>query len=164
MKVRCLGFECVNMIEDTVTHGTCPQCVATEAVLMDAQAEKAVLDAAYVRACEVHGPCDYDSFKAAFCADHWCNKHAVGTGEGDICGQCEAEFDNYRAALNAEMLKHEYQLWFLCSKQYWFKCPVADFDSAKMLYHSLNAGSVTSVRIARYDPEQGCESVLHKFN
>lgn len=96
--------------------------------------------------------------------DHYCGKHHERTGEGDICGQCEAAFDAYRAALNVEMLKHEYQLWFVLSKQYMYRCPVADFDSAKVLYHSLNAGSVTGVRIARMCEEEGCEVVLHKFN
>lgn len=95
--------------------------------------------------------------------NHYCIKHSAHTGEGDICGQCEAEFDKYRAALNAEMLKHEYQLWFLLSMQVLYKCPVRDFDEANLLYHSLNAGSVTGVRIARHDPTEGCESVLHKF-
>lgn len=94
--------------------------------------------------------------------DHYCRKHSARTGEGDICGQCEVEFDAYRDVLDAEMLKHEYQLWFVLSKQYSYRCPVSNFDEAKMLQSSLSCA--TGVRIARMDPEQGCESVLHKFN
>lgn len=35
MWVRCLGFECNNMIPDTVSHGTCSHCVEAEAALME---------------------------------------------------------------------------------------------------------------------------------
>ena len=95
--------------------------------------------------------------------DHWCLKHQCVTGEGDICCKCEEEFDNARKLMDAEMAAHQYQLWFVCSSERLFKCPVSTFDAAKSLYHHLTIGSVTGVRIARYDPEQGCESVLYKF-
>lgn len=100
--------------------------------------------------------------KADIDTDHWCLKHQIATGEGDICWKCEEEFDQYRMLVNLEMSKHQYQLWFLLSHQYLLKCPVANFDEAKMLYHSLSP--VTGVRIARFDPSEGCESVLHKFS
>ena len=96
--------------------------------------------------------------------DHYCTKHNITTGEGDICHMCEAEFDNARMLMNLELSKHQYQLWFVCSGRLLFKCPVATFDEANYLYHHLAIGSVTGVRIARMDPEQGCESVLYKFN
>lgn len=95
--------------------------------------------------------------------EHYCLKHQITTGEGVICWQCEEEFDNRRMLINLEMSKHQYSLWFVCSKQVLFKCPVSTFDEAKLLYHSLNIGSVVGVRIARYDPTEGCESVLYKF-
>ena len=95
--------------------------------------------------------------------DHYCTKHNITTGEGDICHMCEAEFDDARMLMNLEMSKHQYQMWFLCSMQHLFKCPVYTFDEAKSLYHHLTTGSVTGVRIARYDPTEGCESVLYKF-
>lgn len=97
-------------------------------------------------------------------ADNWCMKHQCVTGEGDICYKCEEEFDNARTLMNLEMSKHPYQLWFVCSSQHLFKCPVDTFDHAKSLYHHLTIGYVTGVRIARMDPEQGCESVLYKFS
>lgn len=95
--------------------------------------------------------------------DHWCLKHQCATGEGDICHLCEEEFEHARMLMNLEMSKHQYQLWFVCSKEHMFRCPVDTFDAAKSLYHHLNIGSVTGIRIARMDPEQGCESVLYKF-
>lgn len=96
-------------------------------------------------------------------SDHYCIKHSSHTGEGDICCKCEEEFDNARKLMDAEMATHQYQLWFVCSSERLFKCPVSTFDAAKSLYHHLTIGSVTGVRIARMDPEQGCESVLYKF-
>lgn len=96
---------------------------------------------------------------------HYCTRHNITTGEGDICHKCEEHAAAYVAALNVEMAKHQYALWFVCSKQALFQCPVSNFDQAKLLYLSLScSSSVTGVRIARYDPEQGCESVLHKFH
>lgn len=152
-RIECFNVGCTNEASVTINGDhVCTQC---------AQADLTVLDAAYVRACEVHGVCDYESFKAAFCPDHWCNKHAIHTGEGDICHMCEEEFDNARMLINLEMSKHQYSLWFVLSRQYLLKCPVANFDEAKMLYHSLSP--VTGVRIARFDPTEGCESVLYKF-
>lgn len=99
--------------------------------------------------------------------DHYCRKHSAHTGEGDICGQCEAEFDKYRDALNDEMLKHQYQLWYLWKGRL-NKTDVSNYDEAKQAYYSLNSlntgSDYTGVRIARYDPTEGCESVLHKFS
>lgn len=95
--------------------------------------------------------------------DHYCTKHNITTGEGDICHMCEEEFDHARKLMDLEMHRHPYQLWFVCSGERLYKCPVSTFDAAKMLYYHLTMGSVTGVRIARMDPEQGCESVLYNF-
>lgn len=95
---------------------------------------------------------------------HYCTRHNITTGEGDICYKCEEEFDHARMLINLELSKHQYSLWFLCSMKVLFKCPVGSFDDAKLLYHSLITNSVTGVRIARYDETEGCESVLYKFS
>lgn len=111
--------------------------------------------------------CTYHQYRPAkheIDPDHYCLKHQITTGEGDICWKCEEEFDHARMLMNLEMSKHQYSLWFLCSMKVLFKCPVNTFDDAKLLYHSLNTNCVTGVRIARYDPTEGCESVLYKFS
>lgn len=92
-----------------------------------------------------------------------CSRHHIALGEGDICWKCEEEFDAARVLMNLEMSKHQYSLWFVCGGHALIQCPVSNFDEAKLLYHSLNIGSVTGVRIARYDETESCESVLHKF-
>lgn len=93
-----------------------------------------------------------------------CSLHLIPRGEGDICWKCEAAADHARDLLIVEMSQHEYQLWFVCSKQVLYKCPVANFDEAKLLFHTLDHHTTVGVRIARYDPTEGCESVLFKFN
>lgn len=182
MKVRCLGFECANMIEDTVSHGTCPHCVATEDVLMAAPkfiVSYETIDSSTECERECTTLAEAQSFidslddllvwstisdeNGEIDSDHYCIKHSAHTGEGDICGQCEAEFDNYRMLVNLEMTKHQYELWFVLSKQYSYRCPVSNFDEAKMLESSLSSGCTTGVRIARMSEEEGCEVVLHKF-
>lgn len=34
MLVKCLSFECTNMVEDTVAHGSCARCINEEAAMM----------------------------------------------------------------------------------------------------------------------------------
>jgi hypothetical protein len=106
---------------------------------------------------------DWNQIQTAMRETH-CPKYGTAYGEGYICAECEREHDNYRMLVNLEMSKHQYQLWFVIDKRVIFKCPVDNFDNAKILFNSLNTGNVSGVRIARHDPTEGCESVLHKFN
>lgn len=118
------------------------------------------LDDAYTRACEVHGPCDYESFKAAFCPDHWCNKHAAGTGEGDICGQCEAEADQLAARITFCISCAGGLLRVTTIGGYAFKVPVYSFNDAKRIFMTLDFNSVMSCALHYTD---GLLDKAHKF-
>lgn len=100
-------------------------------------------------------------------SDHYCITHSEHTGEGDICASCEARGDAMVSALNVAMAEKQYQLWYVWNGRL-HKTDVSNFDEAKQAYHSLSllttGGDYTGVRIARYDPTEGCEVVLHKFN
>lgn len=185
MLVNCLGFECTNKVDMNTEH-TCDKCRKQEEVMFSTamccvvgctNAAAVKVNSDYLclpcakheipstykaeEVLSVHGTTLVTKPAEMICPDHWCEKHQVNTGEGDICHMCEAEFDVYRNGVNAEMAKHQYELWFVTSGKL-FRCPVSDFDEAKLLFHAIRF--VTGVRIARMDPEQGCESTLHEFN
>ena len=66
-----------------------------------------------------------------------------------------------RGVMNIEMSINQYELWFVIAMTKLYRVPVDNFTEAELLVSCLSG--VTGVRIARMDPEQGCESVLYNF-
>lgn len=71
-----------------------------------------------------------------------------------------------RDVMNLEMKINQYSLWFVVPKlkDQLVKVPVSSFEDAESIAGSLVPDRVIGVRIARFDPTEGCESVLYKFN
>lgn len=74
------------------------------------------------------------------------------------------------AVITAEIKKsikeaNPYTLWFYVPihKQL-VKVPVYSYMDAVSMVHALDSNRVSGVRIARMDPSEGCEVVLHKFD
>ncbi|AWH15496.1 hypothetical protein [Pseudomonas phage 98PfluR60PP] len=74
------------------------------------------------------------------------------------------------AVITAEIKKsikeqNPYTLWFFVpDRNQTVKLPVYSYLDAAGLVEQLNKERVSGIRIARMDPSEGCEVVLHKFD